>query len=61
MSGECPFTGRGCDGGETYQDVTVGCGFMESPDAECAWMADVPDGTSPRDFYNAKMMEAIRS
>ena len=60
MREECPFTGLGCDGGETYPDGTIGCAFKESPDAECAWIADVPDGTSPRDFYNQTIMEALK-
>lgn len=57
---ECPFTGCECDGGAIYPNGTVGCAFKGSPDSECAWLADVPDGTSPRDFYNEKIMEALR-
>jgi len=57
---ECMFTGGTCDGGMIYEDGTVGCGFKESPDAECSWIVDVPEGTSPRDFYNQSIMEALR-
>lgn len=60
MGSECVFTGLACDGGLVHPDGTVGCGFKEAPDAGCAWMADVPDGKSPRDFYNETIMEAMR-
>ncbi|MBQ9002161.1 MAG: hypothetical protein IJ087_09940 [Eggerthellaceae bacterium] len=57
---ECLFTGCECDGGRTHADGATGCAYKETPDSECAWLADVPDGTSPRDFYNEKIMEALR-
>ena len=57
---QCPFTRGACDGGEIHANGTVGCGYKVSPDSECAWLADVPDGTSPRDFYNEKILEAAR-
>ena len=49
-----------CDGGTVYANGTIGCGFKESPGTKCAWMADLPEGASPRDFYNEKIMEAAR-
>ncbi len=60
MSGRCPFTGGRCDGGETYPNGTVGCGYKATPDAECKWLAELPDGASPRDFYNQAIMEESR-
>ena len=60
-SGPCPFVGCGCDGGAIHADGTVGCGFKEHPDALCAWMDELPPNTSPRDFYNAAVMEAMRA
>lgn len=56
----CPFTGGACDGGTIHADGTVGCGFRESPDTTCKWTAELPDGMSPRDFYNAALMEALK-
>lgn len=56
----CPFTRGECDGAEMYDDGTIGCAFMEAPDAECAWIAELPEGASPRDFYNQTIMEALR-
>ena len=55
----CPFTRGECDGGIVHEDGNVGCAFKEAPDAECAWMAELPEGMSPRDFYNEKVLEAI--
>lgn len=55
----CPFTTGRCDGGEIYADGTVGCGFAPDAGGECEWMAELPDGTSPRDFYNAALMDAM--
>ena len=55
----CSFTGGECDGGKVYPDGTVGCGYRESPESECAWIAEMPDGTGPRDFYNAACMEVM--
>ena len=56
--GRCPFTLSGCDGGTVHDDGTVGCAYKQSPDAPCIWIAEVPAGTSPRDFYNGKVIEA---
>ena len=56
----CPFVGTGCDGGAIHADGSVGCGYKAAPDAECAWTGEVPANVSPRDFYNAAVMEATR-
>ena len=58
MDGRCPFTGGTCDGGETYPDGAIGCGYKDAPGAECAWLAELPDGEQPRDFYNRMLLEA---
>ena len=61
QSDSCPFVPIFiCDGGTIHADGTVGCAFRETPEGECAWIADVPEGTSPRDFYNQTIMEATR-
>lgn len=60
MGSECPFTGGRCDGGEVYADGTVGCGYKGVPGVECAWIAELPCGTSSRDFYNSAVMEVSR-
>ena len=58
---ECLFIPTAeCDGGAIHADGTIGCAFKEAPDAECSWIADVPEGTSPRDFYNQAIMEALK-
>ena len=57
-AGKCPFTGLACDGGKVYSDGTVGCAFKKEPDAVCEWTGELPEGTSPRDFYNQALMEA---
>lgn len=58
---ECLFIPTAeCDGGTIHADGTIGCAFKEAPDAECSWIADVPEGTSPRDFYNQAIMEALK-
>ena len=59
MNGRCPFTGGECDGGEVQDDGTVGCGYKDAPGTECPWIAELPDGTGPRDFYNAAVMEVL--
>jgi len=56
----CPFTGGECDGGAIHAGGIVGCAYKESPIAECAWLAELPDGTAPRDFYNTALMEVAR-
>ena len=56
---QCPFTGGECDGGIVYPDGTVGCGFKPSADDECVWFTDVPDGMSPRDFYNDAVISVL--
>ena len=53
----CPFTGGACDGGAVYDDGTVGCAYKDAPDEPCAWVGELPPGTSPRDFYNQTVME----
>lgn len=55
----CPFTGAACDGGEVHGG-TVGCGYKDGPGAECSWSGDVPKWVSPRDFYNAAVMEVMK-
>ena len=57
----CSFTGSACDGGLVYGDGTVGCGYKGAPGDECAWLDELTDGTSPRDFYNQTVMEVIAS
>ena len=57
---KCPFTGAECDGGTMFQDGTIGCAYKTAPDAECAWIAKLPEGVSPRDFYNQSIMEAMQ-
>jgi len=57
----CPFTSLECDGGEMYADGTVGCWAKESPDAACSALADVPDGMTPRDYYNETLMKEMRT
>jgi len=58
MDARCPFTEGPCDGGTVHADGRVGCGFKESPDAECEWLADVPDWEHPRDFRNRMLIDA---
>lgn len=58
---KCPFTGGECDGGTPHADGTAGCGYKATPSSECEWLAELPDGTSPRDFYNQTVMEVIAS
>ena len=59
MEGRCPFVGGECSGG-TVDGGWVGCAYKDSPEGECEWIAELPAGTSPRDFYNAMAMEAAR-
>ena len=61
MSSTCPFTLRECDGGVIHADNSVGCGYKVDPRSECSWEHDVPKHVSPRDFYNAALMEAMRA
>lgn len=61
MAQRCPFTEGECDGGVAYSATSLGCGFKESPGEECDWIAELPETVSPRDFYNAAMMEAMLS
>ena len=60
MAERCPFTGGECDGG-TAGDGWAGCGYKDAPDSRCLWADDVPESTSPRDFYNDTVMEVLRS
>ena len=55
----CPFTGDICDGGIVHDDETVGCGFKPSADGKCVWLAEVPEATSPRDFHNTVLIDAL--
>lgn len=54
----CPFTATTCTGGIIYDDGWIGCVFKDAPESECSWLAEVPDGQTPRDFYIEKVMEA---
>lgn len=58
--GKCPFVGAGCDGGTVSADGWVGCAYKAHAGDVCEWTAELPAGTSPRDFYNAMAMEAAR-
>lgn len=54
----CPFTGGRCDGGEIYADGSIGCVMGPSPE-ECGMLGCVPDGETPRDYYNRMLMELV--
>lgn len=47
----CPFVGCVCTGGYKTENA-AGCGYKKTPDSECEQLRDLPDGISPRDWYN---------